>query len=123
MALTSDLMGLGMPPALAQLEGVSLPAPLAGVGTAQVGAAPLVSGAFHQATTTAGQTAFRLPADQPLGTFIAFYNASATAALVFPPTGGNVNELATNASFSIAQGRLAQFFRLSALKWVVQYGA
>jgi hypothetical protein len=123
VALSSDLMGLGMAPALANLEGVTIPAAIAGVGTAQVGAAPLVSGAIHQVTTSAGQTAARLPADQPLGVAVHVYVSTATAALVFPPTGGNINEGAANASFSVAQARLASFYRVSATKWLAQYGA
>ena len=123
MALSSDLMGLGMAPALANLEGVTIPAAIAGATTAQATATPLVSGAIHQVTTGAGQTAVRLPADQPLGAPVGVYVSTATAALVFPPTGGNINEGAANASFSVAQARLATFVRVSSTKWLAQYGA
>ncbi len=68
VALASDLMGLGMAPAVARLIGVQIPAPLAGVGTAQSGAALLVPGAINQVTTSAGQTAFLLPGTQDIGT-------------------------------------------------------
>jgi hypothetical protein len=123
MALPQDLMGVGMAAALAALEGVPVPAAVAGVGTAQVGATALPPSGIQQVTTGAGQTATRLSAEQPLATPVGVYVSTATAGLVFPPTGGNINEGAANASFSVAQARLAWFWRVSATKWVVTYGA
>lgn len=122
IGLSSDMMGLGMPSALANLVGDTIPASVAGVGTAQSGATSL-TGTINQVTTASGQTAFLLPSTQPLGTSINVYVSTATAALVFPPSGGSINELSANASFSVAQGRVASFVRLSVTKWVVQYGA
>lgn len=120
--LGSDMMGLGMPPALANLVGETIPAPVAAAGTSQAGATPL-TGTINQVTTSAGQTAVLLPSTQPLGTAVHVYVSTATTALVFPPTGGNINEGAANASFSVAQARTATFSRVSATKWIVQYGA
>jgi hypothetical protein len=120
--LGSDMMGLGMPAALANLTGESIPAPVAGATTAQATATPL-TGTINQVTTASGQTAVLLPSTQPLGTAVHVYNSTSTAALVFPPVGGNINEGATNASFSVAQARTASFVRVSATKWIVQYGA
>ena len=122
IGLSSDMMGLGMPAALANLVGDTIPASVAGVGTAQSGATPL-TGTINQVTTSAGQTAFLLPSTQPLGTSVNVYVSTSTAALVFPPSGGNINEGAANASFSVAQSRVASFVRVSATKWLVQYGA
>lgn len=121
-ALNTDLMGLGLPAQLADVLGDTAPGAVAGAGTAQSGATPL-TGTVNQVTTAAGNTAFLLPAAQRLLSSVHVYNASATAALVFPPSGGNINQLAADASFSVAQGRLATFIRVSATKWIVQYGA
>lgn len=123
MALPQDLMGLGMAPALAAIEGVPIPAALAGVGTAQSGSTALPPNGIVQGTTSAGQTAFRLSSDQPLASPVGVYISTSTSAVVFPPTGGNINEGAANASFTVAQARLAWFWRVSATKWVVTYGA
>ena len=120
--LGSDMMGLGMPSALANLVGETIPASVAGAGTAQSGATPL-TGTINQVTTSAGQTAVLLPSTQPLGTSVQVYVSTATAALVFPPYGCNINEGAANASFSVAQSRVASFVRVSATKWIAQYGA
>ncbi len=123
MALPTDLMGLGMAPALAALEGLAIPAVVAGTTTAQATAAPLASGTLQQVTTAGGQTAFRLPSDMPLAAPVVFYNSTATAALVFPPTGGNINEAAANASFSVAQSKTTIFWRVSATKWIANLSA
>lgn len=122
MPLTSDLMGLGLPAPLAALDGFTVPAVAAGATTAQA-TATLLTGGINQITTTAGQTAVRLPADAPLATPIIVYNASSTAALVFPPTGGNINEAAANASFSVAQAKTTTFYRLTSTKWVAVLSA
>lgn len=125
MALTglaSDMMGLGLPAALATLMGETISPVTAGVGTAQAGAAPLI-GTINQVTTAGGQTAFLLPATQPIGTSVVVYVSTATAALVFPPTGGNINEAAANASFSVAQARPISFNRVSTTKWIALYSA
>ena len=120
--LGSDMMGLGVASALANLMGESIPASVAGAGTAQAGATPL-TGTINQVTTSAGQTAVLLPSTQPLGTAVNVYVSTATTALVFPPTGCSINEGAANASFSVAQARVASFVRVSATKWIVQYGS
>jgi len=80
-----------------------------GVGTAQSGAAPL-TGAMNVVTTASGQTAVLLPANHPVGSPIVVRVTSATAGLVFPPTGGAVNGGSANASFSVAQNKPTVFF-------------
>jgi hypothetical protein len=120
--LGSDMMGLGMPSALANLVGDTIPPAVAGVGTAQSGATPL-TGTMNQVTTSAGQTAFLLSSAQPLGTSTNVYVSTATAALVFPPVGASINEGAANASFSVAQAKFTSFVRVSATKWLAQLGA
>jgi hypothetical protein len=122
IGLSSDMMGLGMPSALANLVGDTIPASVAGVGTAQSGATPL-TGTINQVTTASGQTAVVLPSTQPLGTSVNVYVSTATAALVFPPSGGGINEGAANASFSVAQAKFTSFVRVSATKWLAQLGA
>lgn len=81
------------------------------VGTAQVGAAAL-TGAVNVLTTAAGQTAGVLPANASFGSPILVRVNTATAALIFPPTGGSINGGAANASFSVAQNKPTAFFCL-----------
>lgn len=117
MSLAQDLSGIGMAPEQAVRLGFSVLTTVAGVGTAQSGAA-----AIHVnnilATTSAGQTAFVLPSSAELEVPYIVTNSTATAALVFPPTGGTINAGAANASVSIAQNLARIFIRKSATRWI-----
>jgi uncharacterized protein (DUF111 family) len=115
MPKTSDLMGLGIPAAPANLLGDEI-ATLAGVGTAQSGAGAIGSG-FTKLTTASGQTAVVLPSNAPLLRSYSVFNSSATTALVFPPSGAAINGASADASYSLAQNKMAQFFRVGALEW------
>jgi len=118
MSLAVDLMGVGLPAEQALRLGAN-PVELAGVGTAQVGAAAIVKDAtFVTATTAVGQTAFVLPDTAELQQEYVVFNSSATAALVFPPTGGFINAGAVNTSASIAQNLARTFKRISATRWI-----
>lgn len=117
MSLTSDLTGVGMAPQQAERLGLSSLTTIAGVGTAQSGAANInVNNVL--ATTTAGQTAFVLPESAELEVPYFVTNSTATAALVFPPSGGTINAGSANASVSIAQNLARMFIRKSATRWV-----
>lgn len=116
MSLSVDLMGVGIPAEQASRLGFSPLTTVAGVGTAQSGAAPIrVNNVL--ATTASGQTAFVLPANAELEVPYIVTNSSATAALVFPPSGGAINAAAANASVSIAQNLARIFVRKTATRW------
>lgn len=117
MALAVDLMGLGLPQEQSVRLGLSDLTTLAGVGTAQVGAAAIrVNNTL--ATTAGGATAFVLPSDAELEVPYFVTNSSATAALVFPPSGGTINAAAANASVSIAQDLARIFVRKTSTRWL-----
>lgn len=100
MSTTQDLMGLGMPPALADRLGNN-PSTVAGVGTTQTGAA-LIKRGVVLAAPTASNTAFLLSSGTSTGGVLWFYNTSASqTALVYPPSGGAINGGSANASVSI----------------------
>ena len=100
MSTTSDLMGLGMSPALAARLG-NTPASISGVGTAQTGAGA-INGPMTLATPTVGNTAFVLANTISTGRPVWVWNQSSTiTALVFPPSGGKINNGSANASVSI----------------------
>lgn len=118
-ALSTDLMGVGLNSELALRLGSSALTTIAGVGTAQAGAAPIPQIVNNVlATTVGGQTAFRLPSNAEIGAPYFVLNSTATAALVFPPTSGTINAGAADASVSIAQNLGRFFMRLSANRWV-----
>lgn len=119
MSLATDLGGVGMPMEQALRLGTSALTTIAGVGTAQVGAAaiPLLTNNVL-ATTAGGQTAFVLPAAAEIDVPYSVVNSTATAALVFPPSGGAINAAATDASVSIAQNLGRIFIRKSSTRWI-----
>jgi hypothetical protein len=100
MSTSADLMGLGMPPALADRLG-NTPASVAGAGTSQSGAG-LIATPVVLGTPTASNTAFMLSNKLSTGRPVYFWNQSATvSALIFPPSGGTINGGASNASVSV----------------------
>lgn len=115
MSTIADLMGLGMPGPLASRLG-NTPTTIAGVGTSASGAAVIQTG-LTNATTSSGQTAFIFQSTASLGRPFFFFNSTATTALVYPTTGGNFNGGSTDASFSVAQNKMAIFMRLSTNNW------
>lgn len=108
MSTPQDLMGLGLPPALASRLGYQ-PATVAGVGTTQTGAA-LIATALTLAGPTSSNTAFVLSNALSTGRPVFVWNTSATlTALVFPPSGGKINGGSTNAAVSLPPGYGAMF--------------
>jgi hypothetical protein len=121
-ASATDMMGVGFSAGQAALIGETPVLNLAGVGTSQSGAAALTS-SFTTVTTAASQTAFVLPSTWPLNNAMTVYNNSATSALVFPPSGGAIDNGSANASVSIAQNKPRVFVRVSTLVWISVAGA
>ncbi len=117
MPLTVDLMGVGLPQQQASRLGTTQISTLAGVGTAQTGAAAITTD-NTLATTAGGATAFVLPSTTSIDNEIWVTNSSATAALVFPPSGGTINAAAADASVSIAQNLARVFIRKSSTRWI-----
>lgn len=90
--------------------------------TTLVAGATRLSSGFNRAVPVSGSTALVLPQNQPVGApiTVANYAATAVALLVFPPfndttgsaAGGKINNGTANASFSVAQGKVATFYPL-----------
>lgn len=116
MSLAADLTGIGMAPEQAVRLGYQNTAK-AGVGTAQVGGTAITSN-LTTATTASGQTAFVLPARAELMVPYIVVNTTATAALIFPPSGGAINAASADASVSIAQNLARVFMRVSTTRWI-----
>lgn len=121
MALQSDLMGSGMPAALATLLGNNI-ATIAGVGTAQTGAAKINS-SMVALTTASSQTAFIFNSAATLSRLYFIYNSSSTTALLYPGVGGTILGSAQNASYSLTQNRQVLIWHFSSLLWIPLLGA
>ena len=89
---------------------------LSAAGSTQATALPLPGDGNIFSTVAASQGAILL--DRDIGDVIWVVNGGASALLVYPPVGGQINALAANAGFSLATGRAAKFVRISATRWV-----
>jgi hypothetical protein len=114
---TADLMGLGLPAALAQRIGLQFTT-AAGVGTAQAGATALSAGTFNRVTTAGGATAFVLPSSPQIGDDLFVENTSSTTALVFPSSGMAINAVSADGSVNVAQNVARWFIYTAANRWV-----
>lgn len=103
----------------------SNPVAVTGVGTTQViGTTPVLTGAINVLTTSVGQTAVLLPSKHPVGSPLVIRVTSATAALVFPQTGGSINGGSANASFSVAQNKpVVGFCHPNGIDWTLVLSA
>jgi hypothetical protein len=114
-ASATILMGVGIPDKAANKLGNTLRT-IAGVGTAQTGAASITVNCASL-TTAGGATAFVLPTTWEIGDDVTVFNTSATAALIYPQSGGAINGGSTNASVSIAQNTAMTLTKLSSTSW------
>lgn len=118
MSLAQDLMGVGLPAEQSLRLGFNR-GTLAGVGTAQSGGKAIPRDVnFVTATTAGGQTAFVLPSDAELLMPYMVYCSTATTALVYPPSGGDINAAGANASVSVATTLARIFWKVSSTHWV-----
>ncbi len=115
MASSSALVGLGVPPQLADVLGFE-PSTVTGTGTTQGGAA-LIKSQNAEMVTAAGQTAAILPADRPVGVPFIVNCPTATSGVVFVPVGAYLNGT-QNGSLTIAQNKAAMFFQYKQGYWV-----
>lgn len=123
MALTTSLMGAGMPAGQAAQLGDTNKS-ITGVGTSQGGSSPIVyAGDVCLLTTSAGQTACTIDSAFPVGEVAEVYTITATSGLLFPPTGCTIDQGSANASVAIAQNRGRRIRRVSATAFVTLYGA
>lgn len=118
--LATDLMQLGITAQAAGYLGAGAYTTVAAAGTTQgAGTAITQFNTNVKATTAGGATALVLPSNAFLEVTYSITNTSATAALVYPPSGGNFNNGAANASYTVSQNQTAYFTRKSTTQWSV----
>lgn len=109
MAIPGDLIGLGMPPGLANLLGLQ-PSAVTCAGTSASDATTITT-ALSRLTAASSQTGAIIPASMPLGAIFVVNTESSTSAVVYPPSGATINAAS---SLTVAQNKTAIFFRYSA---------
>lgn len=115
MALATDLMGAGIPDVAARLLG-NTPSSYTGVGTAQA-TGTVIRNSMADLVTASGQTAFVLNSTASLTRLFFLCNTTSDTALIFPPSGGAINNGSTDASVNLAQNKTAIVWRYSQTKW------
>jgi hypothetical protein len=119
-------MGSGVPAAQAQATTAGVPASgLTAAGTTQANATAITSD-FSVFSTVPASSGARLPVANAssmcglAGDIYVVVNASATAMLVYPPTGGSFVNAA--ASASLAGGKTGDFYCLGGNVWAPSVG-
>ncbi len=116
-AAANSLIQVGTPDQLANRIGNTLRT-IAGVGTAQTGAASITPNSNCVfGTTSGGATAFVLSTSWQVGDSLVFFNTSSTTALVYPQSGGAINGGSTDASIAVAQNTGVELLKASATSW------
>ena len=116
MSTIPDLMGLGMPAALAARLG-NTPTPLTTTGTSSTTAANITN-KVTVLTTASSQTGAILPSAASLGSVFYVTNPTSTGGVIYPPTGNTFNTSAST-SYAMAQYNSAIFVRLTSTTWMV----
>ena len=54
---------------------------------------------------------------------IVYNDNTGVTIMVYPPTGGAFNQLATNSGVQLANNQMAEFFKVTSTRWIVQLSA
>lgn len=123
MAESQNLTGLGVTPLLATAVGWRI-VNVTATGTTQVANTVVTDAGENVAvnlTTGPGATSFLLPATAVVGDMVWINVISATPALVFPPSGQQIANKATNLNATVALG--AVVIKTTASVWAITGGA
>lgn len=118
MATEQDLTGLGIPPAVALLLGLT-PQTLAGTGTTQATAAAILK-AMPVCTAASSNTGVILPAGAAVGTPYFVVALGSTALVVYCPVGHTLNGTTNGKATYSASPGLAIFIKTGSTTWVTQ---
>lgn len=112
MTFKANLMGLGTPAGQAGAILGGANTGLTATGSTQSDALAL-SATNSQFSTVASGTGAILPSYMQPGDYCRVFNNGANTLLVYPVSGAAINNGATNAGFSVAANKSAQFYMLS----------
>lgn len=102
MPTSDDLLGLGLSSPVADALG-NQPTSLACTGTAQATGATIKSTLVELVPSTSNTGAV-LSANAKVGSAVYAFNAQSTSALIYPPSGGYINN-SLNFAFTLAQNK------------------
>jgi len=125
MATAETLMGVGVPAEVAKRTGTTIVSVTTTAAT-QNSAGGLLKGAGNKivlANVAGANGAVTLPFEAGLGDVVEVYNTTATAGLLFPQTGGTLNQLGANISTALAINASLFAIKVSATGWRVASSA
>jgi len=117
MALAVNVMKGGLSSGQAQaVNGNAVNGAVTAAGTTQGGATAITADAAVVTTATTGQGVILY--NGVIGDEQEVFNNTTADIRVYPPTGGKVNQLATNAGFVLAPYTSVRVKKMSATQWV-----
>lgn len=124
MALVKDLCGVGIQAEAAQRLGFNV-ASIAATGSSTTDATAIGKWeTLTLVTPTGGSQGVRLPADAELGVPYVIANVTSTAALIYPPTSGQINgDTATTGTVPLTARGTTICIRATNTNWVAIGGA
>lgn len=119
MSLATTLMAVGLPAEVSNRVGYADRVPLDGSGITQVTATQILAPNTNVALgTSAGDTAFILPADAELFQPYFVLNTTSDTALIYPPVGDTIDAGALNGAVSLDEDGACVFQRVEEGRWV-----
>jgi len=124
MALVGNLIQLGMQAELAQRVGFTV-ASIAAAGSSASDATAIGKAAtLVLVTPSGGSQGVKLPSDAELGVPYVVANVSSTAALIYPPTSGQINgDTASSGTVPLTARGTTICIRADNINWVAIGGA
>ena len=124
MPLVKDLMGSGIPDQAANRLGMTI-ASIAAAGSSATDATTMRKAAtVVLVTPTGGSQGVKLPSDAELGIPYYVANMSSTAALIYPPSSGQINgDTATTGTVPLTARGTSICIRVTNTDWIAIGGA
>lgn len=117
MALAKNLMGAGLSSGQVRaLNGASINSAITAAGTTQATATALTADVNIITTATTGQGVSLY--NGVIGDSQEVFNNTSADTRVYPPTGGNVNQLSANSGFVLAPYTAVMCKKMTATQWV-----
>jgi len=124
MALVQDLMGASLPDQAAQRLGFTVASIAAAGSSASDATTILKAQTMCLVTPSGGSQGVKLPSDAELMQPYMIANVSATAALIYPPTSGQINgDTASSGTVPLTARGTTVCYRTSTNGWVAVGGA
>jgi hypothetical protein len=123
MALSKDIVGVGLPDLVSRLLGFNPAIAVTAAGTTSVDATVMTVGQNWALMTATGADGVRIPAGLLQLRPHVVTNVSASTGKVYPPVGSNFANAAADVAISVPAGKTILCWRYSALGWAYNLSA